>query len=46
MIVAVVAIWLLDTVIGTVHVLAGSCAWVVIIGLLVFAYFKLRDDDE
>ena len=46
LIVAVVAIWLLDTVIGTVRVLARFVVWVVIIGLLAFAYFKLRDDDE
>jgi hypothetical protein len=46
LIVAVVAIWLLDTVIGTVRVLARFVVWIVIIGLLVFAYFKLSDDDE
>jgi uncharacterized membrane protein YqhA len=46
LIVAIVAIWLLDTVIGTVRVLARSLIWIVIIGLLVFAYFKLQDDDE
>ena len=46
LIVAIVAIWLLDTVISTVQVLARSLIWIVIIGLLVFAYFKLQDDDE
>jgi len=46
LIVAIVAIWLLDTVIGTVRVLARSLIWIVVIGLLVFAYFKLQDDDE
>jgi hypothetical protein len=45
-IVALVAIWLLDTVIGTVRVLARFVLWIVIIGLLVFAYFKLSDDEE
>ena len=46
LIVALVAIWLLDIVIGTVHVLARFVVWIVIIGLLVFAYFKLNEDDE
>jgi hypothetical protein len=46
LIVALVAIWLLDTVIGTVRVLARFILWIAIIGVLVFAYFKLRDDDE
>ena len=46
LIVAVVAIWLLDTVIGTVRVLARFVVWIVIIGLLVVAYFKLSGDDE
>ena len=45
-IVALVAIWLLDIVVGTVRVLARFVVWVVIIGLLVVAYFKLSDDDE
>ena len=46
LIVALVAFWLLDLVIGTVRVLARFVVWIVIIGLLVFAYFKLRDDEE
>ena len=46
LIVAVVAFWLLDLVIGTVRVLARFVVWIVIIGLLVFAYFKLQDDEE
>ena len=45
-IVALVAFWLLDLVIGTVRVLARFVVWIVIIGLLVFAYFKLQDDEE
>jgi thiol:disulfide interchange protein len=45
-IVALVAIWLLDIVVGTVRVLARFVLWILIIGLLVFAYFKLSDDDE
>jgi hypothetical protein len=45
-IVALIAIWLLDTVIGTVRVLARFVVWIVIIGLLVVAYFKLSGDDE
>jgi hypothetical protein len=45
-IVALVAIWLLDIVVGTVRVLARFVVWIVIIGLLVVAYFKLSDDDE
>ena len=45
-IVALVAIWLLDIVVGTVRVLARFVLWIVIIGLLVVAYFKLSDDDE
>jgi hypothetical protein len=45
-IVAIVAIWLLDLVVGTVRVLARFVLWAVILGLLVFAYVKLRDDDE
>jgi thiol:disulfide interchange protein len=45
-IVALVAIWLLDIVVGTVRVLARFVLWIVIIGLLVAAYFKLSDDDE
>ena len=45
-IVALVAIWLLDVVVGTVRVLARFVVWIVIIGLLVVAYFKLSDDDE
>jgi hypothetical protein len=46
LIVALVAFWLLDLVIGTVRVLARFVVWIVIIGLLVFAYFKLQDDEE
>ena len=46
LIVALVAFWLLDLVIGTVRVLARFVVWIVIIGLLVFAYLKLRDDEE
>jgi uncharacterized membrane protein YqhA len=46
LIVAIVAIWLLDAVIGTVRVLARFVVWIVIIGVLVVAYFKLSDDDE
>jgi len=45
-IVALVAIWLLDFVVGTVRVLARFVLWAVIIGLLVVAYFKLSDDEE
>ncbi len=45
-ILALVAIWLLDVVVGTVRVLARFVLWIVIIGLLVVAYFKLRDDEE
>jgi hypothetical protein len=45
-IVALVAIWLLDIVVGTVRVLARFVLWIVIIGLLVVAYFKLNDDEE
>jgi hypothetical protein len=45
-IVALVAIWLLDVVVGTVRVLARFVLWIVIIGLLVVAYFKLSDDEE
>jgi len=46
LIVALVAFWLLDLVIGTVRVLARFVVWIVIIGLLVFAYFKLQEDEE
>jgi hypothetical protein len=46
LLVALVAIWLLDLVIGTVRVLVRLGLWIVIIGLLVFAYFKLSDDDD
>ena len=46
LIVAVIAFWLLDLVIGTVRVLARFVVWIVIIGLLVFAYFKLQGDEE
>ena len=46
LIVALVAFWLLDLVIGTVRVLARYVVWMVVIGLLVFAYFKLNDEDE
>jgi hypothetical protein len=46
LLVAIIAIWLLDTIVGTVRVLARFVLWIVIIGLLVVAYFKLRDDDE
>jgi hypothetical protein len=46
LIVALVAFWLLDLVIGTVRVLARFVVWIVIIGLLVFAYFKLQGDEE
>ena len=45
-IVALVAIWLLDIVVGSVRVLVRFVVWIVIIGLLVVAYFKLNDDDE
>ena len=45
-IVALVAIWLLDIVVGTVRVLARFVVWIVIIGFLVVAYFKLNDDEE
>ena len=50
LIVALVAFWLLDLVVGTVRVLARFVVWIVIIGLLVVAYFKLskttRSSDE
>jgi hypothetical protein len=46
LIVAVIAIWLLDILIGTVRVLARFVLWIVIVGLLVFAYVKLRDDND
>jgi hypothetical protein len=46
LIVVVVAIWLLDILIGTVRVLARFLLWIVIIGVLVVAYFKLQDDDD
>ena len=46
LIVALVAFWLLDLVIGTVRVLARFVVWIVIIGLLVFAYFKLQGDED
>jgi hypothetical protein len=46
LIVALVAIWLLDVVIGTVRVLARFVLWIVIIALLLVAYFKLRDEED
>ena len=46
LIVALIAFWLLDLVIGTVRVLARFVVWIVIIGLLVFAYFKLQGDED
>ncbi|HZB40851.1 MAG TPA: hypothetical protein VE487_07800 [Ilumatobacter sp.] len=46
LIVVLVAIWLLDVAIGAVRVLARFVLWIVIIGLLVFAYFKLNEEDE
>jgi len=45
-IVTLVAIWLLDMVVGTVRVLARFVLWIVIISVLAVAYFKLSDDGD
>jgi len=45
-IVAVIAYWLLGFVIGTVRFIFKFVVWIVIIGGLVYVYFKLQDDDE
>lgn len=44
-IVALVVFWLLGVVIGTIRFLVRLIVWIVLLGLLLTAYFKLRQPD-
>jgi hypothetical protein len=45
LIVVLLAFWLLGIVIGTIKFVVRFLLWAVLLGLLVYAYFKLKDDD-
>jgi len=45
LIVVLLAFWLLGIVIGTIKFVVRFFLWAVVLGLLIFAYFKLKDDD-
>jgi hypothetical protein len=44
LIVVLLAFWLLGIVIGTIRFVLRFFVWAVLLGLLIFAYFKLKDD--
>jgi hypothetical protein len=46
LIVVLLAFWLLGIVIGTIKFVVRFFLWAVVLGLLIFAYFKLKDDDS
>jgi hypothetical protein len=45
-IVALIVYWLLGIVVGTIRFLVRFLVWVVLLGLLIVAYFKLQSDDD
>jgi hypothetical protein len=45
LIVALLAFWLLGIVIGTIKFVVRFFLWAIVLGLLIYAYFKLKDDD-
>ena len=45
LIVVLLAFWLLGIVIGTIKFVVRFFLWAVVLGLLIYAYFKLKDDD-
>jgi hypothetical protein len=45
LIVVLLAFWLLGIVIGTIKFVVRFFLWAVVLGFLIFAYFKLKDDD-
>ncbi len=42
---AFVVFWLLGVVIGTIRLLVRMIVWIVLLGLLLTAYFNLREPD-
>jgi hypothetical protein len=46
LIVALVAYWLLGVVIGTIRFIIRFVVWIVLLGLLVGAYLKLKSSDD
>ena len=45
LIVVLLAFWLLGIVIGTIKFVVRFFLWAIVLGLLIYAYFKLQDDD-
>ena len=45
LIVVLLAFWLLGIVIGTIKFVVRFFLWAVVLGLLIYAYLKLKDDD-
>jgi hypothetical protein len=45
-IVALIVYWLLGIVVGTIRFLVRFLVWVVLLGLLIVAYFRLQSDDD
>ena len=45
LIVVLLAFWLLGIVIGTIKFVVRFFLWAIVLGLLIYAYFKLNDDD-
>jgi hypothetical protein len=45
-IVALIVYWMLGIVVGTIRFLVRFLVWVVLLGLLIVAYFRLQSDDE
>jgi hypothetical protein len=46
LIVALVVYWLIGIVVGTIVFIARFVVWIVVLGLLIAAYFKLTADDD
>jgi hypothetical protein len=45
LIVVLLAFWLLGIVIGTIKFVVRFFLWAIVLGLLIYAYFKLKDDE-
>jgi hypothetical protein len=46
LIVVLLAFWLLGIVIGTIRFVVRFFLWAVVLGLLIYAYFKLKDNES
>jgi hypothetical protein len=46
LIVALLVYWLIGIVVGTIVFIARFLVWIVVLGLLIAAYFKLTADDD